>query len=201
MQTRDMGPGIASMEVKELKIINRTADKEVLERQKEINQSMRTLNKTIVLPEKTAQRYEELFGKQKQKTAIKITILFFTLALTLGFFLQPSIFLVTQGEEIKITNLSQREIKNINIYTSEQFFSLLLGNNTAPTLKLAKLNPRQEMFIPTQRTTVFFAFAERQLPAVGAVQKLLEEYNTQNINKQENDNNSGLYRTLKQNIP
>lgn len=192
---KTMKPGLEVMEINTLKIEERVSEKHVATRQKEINKNLDDFKKEIALPTKTNQRYYETFGKNDEKIALKATIAAFIAAFLFLLFIQPSILFVNTDDQLKVVNYSERELKNLKVYEISDLLEIFSKNKEIVVLQ-DKVAPNEEIIIPIKETSLFIAFADRQIPAIGSV-ILPETYQTNNINKQEADNNTGIYKGIK----
>jgi hypothetical protein len=174
--------GMQLMELSTLKAQNKVNEKEITTQKKEIDKSITDAKKSP-LPKNTLARFDREFGKAKEKNAYKTAIVLFFVAILLSFFIQPSIFFVKDQNDLKLINYTQREIKNLSIYS---FNDLARGQNK-PVFFIEKLYPHTVLPIVSKETTVFLAFADRQMPAIGVF-----TLSNQNIN---NDGNANNYKT------
>ena len=177
--------GIEVLMLSSLKAENKAKEKHISEQKKEIDKAINSA-KENPLPKKTMQRFDREFSKQKEKNAFKTTVVLFFVAIIITSVLQPSIFFIKSGNELKLVNYSQRELRNVSVYSFNEF----ARGTTKPALFFERLDPKTSLPIINKETTVFVAFAERQMPAIGVY--TLES--NQNINNAENSN---TYRTQK----
>lgn len=174
--------GMEVLELSSLKAENKAKGKQILEQKKEIDDAIKNA-KNSPLPKKTLQRFDREFGKQKEKNAFKTAMVLFAVAIIISFILQPSIFFVKNGDALLLSNYSQREIKNVSIYS----FNDLISGNDKPLFFIQKLQPKTTLPMANKETAVLIAFADRQLPAIGVY-----TLPKQNIN---NDGNVTKYKT------
>ena len=105
--------GMQLMALSDLKAQNKINEKSITTQKKEIDKSIISA-KDFPLPINTLQRFDREFGKNKEKNAYKAAVVLLFVAIIISFFLQPSIFFVKDGNELKLINYSQREIKNLS---------------------------------------------------------------------------------------
>ncbi len=184
-----------------LKLETRLMEKEVTDNQKEIKKSISSIGRPIELPKKSAKRFEDTFGKKKEKTAIKIVMATFVILFVFLLFLQPSLFFVTTSDQTILQNLSQREIKNVKIYSANSIFDLLTLTKNPPIVQRDIIYAKENLSISYNKTAVLIAFADRQLPAIGTIIPLEDFGQSATINNTNNDSNTGLYKGLKGQIP
>ena len=182
----------------ELKKQEMVVKQEVADRQKEIDQTIKIVQKKGLLPRTTAERYDKKFGKKNEKKAFFNVIIVFLFCFILTFFVQPSIFFLNNTSGLSITNYSQREVKNLSVYRLEDFFSQIGGKAAQPVLLAQTLGPKSTLQINSPKTQVFLALADRQLPAIGII---LNPASNQQINTSSNNDNGDLvYSKLREQL-
>jgi len=191
---------LQTMDLPELRKETKTAKKEITQNQKEITKSLKSIGKPIELPKKSTSRYAERFGKKDEKTAIKILIATFAIVFVFLLFAQPSIFFVNSQKGTILENFSEREIKNLKIYSSNTIFDLIFMFNKNPVFEKEIVSPREQIALESNETSILIAFADRQLPAIGSIIFPEDYYQTKSINTSNTDNNTGLYKGLRQQI-
>jgi hypothetical protein len=197
MQIKTLKPGLQEIDLDDLKIEAKTTHIEIQKKQKELNKMVENIDKgPIQLPKKTLQRYEKNFGKTVEKNAFKLVFAAFIIAFIFSFFMQPSIIFSNNKDEIMLVNLAGRNVKNIEVYDFGELANVLSQNAKTPVTTKLSLAPGEALSVPTTKTTIFIAFAERQLPAVGTIYKYSPGKANTNINNSKNDINSGLYSGL-----
>lgn len=184
-----------------LKLETKLMEKEVTDNQKEIKRSISSIGRPIELPKKSAKRFEETFGKKKEKTAVKIVIATFVIIFIFLLFLQPSLFFVTTNDQTTLQNFSQREVKNVKIYSANGIFDLFSLTSKPPILQKDIIYAKESVQIDYNKIAVLIAFADRQLPAIGTIIPLEDFGQSTTINNTNEDNNAGLYKGLKGQIP
>ncbi|MFA6064528.1 MAG: hypothetical protein WCW44_05570 [archaeon] len=189
------------VDLSELKLETKLKEKEVTNNQKEIRKSINAIGKPVELPKKSEKRFEDLFGKKKEKTAIKIVITAFVILFLFLLFLQPSLYFYNTNDNTILANLSDRELTNVKVYSANTLFDLFSLTSKPPILQKANMLRKEEIKMDFRTTTVLIAFADRQLPAIGTI--ITQEDFNQNttINNTNTDSNAGIYRGLQGQIP
>ena len=98
---------------------SKIAAKSVREKQKELDKAIKDFSKAPALPEKTSKRYEDFFGKEREKKAFRGVAIIIALLIIITLFFQPSIFFFSDQGQIKLQNLSGREVRNVAVYNFE----------------------------------------------------------------------------------
>ncbi|MFA6268927.1 MAG: hypothetical protein WCW13_01370 [archaeon] len=157
------------LRVGELKKMDKYNQQEFVTRQKEINQSIKTVSNGKMLPERTLARYDERFSKKNEKRALLFVLCAFLVAFTFSFFMQPSIFFQYYSDTVYLANLSGREINNISIYPVTELAGLQKLEKTQAIVFIEKLAPKEVITIPSDYTGLFVALSDRQMPAIGFI--------------------------------
>jgi len=161
-------------------------EKNLGEQKKEIDKAIKNARENP-LPQKTQARFDREFGKTKEKNAFKTVIVLFAVAIIITFFMQPSLFFIETNNQLNLVNYSQREIKNVSIYSLNEY----INGNSKPIFRLQKLPAKATLPMMNNEVTILVAFAERQMPAIGVYS--LENQNFNNSG----DNNYKTQQTLK----
>lgn len=167
------GENLASLEeieLPDLKKIRAISERKVINKQKEIDAAIDEFSKGVKLPKEVVERFEKTFGRGTTKKAVRRTIFFFALVFLLLLFFQPSMLTASTQTELKITNLSERQINNVAVYDLGELPKLFSGGVT-PICEKNTLDGKEELVVEVGREGIFLVTAERQLPAIGLVFK------------------------------
>lgn len=164
MQDERMGRGsMEIMTLPQLKDIVIANEKTLKENQKEINANIKNYYKSPELPKEVRKRFEEKFGKTRTKIAMRNSIIAFALICFFLLFLQPSIFVRSTPNGLAISNMTNREVKNVTVQT----FAGLFDPTQKPLFEKASLSARENISVELAGEGIYLVLAERQFPMLG----------------------------------
>jgi len=157
--------GAREKPLSELKLESKVAAKTVLDKQKELDKAIKDFSKAPALPEKTSKRYEDFFGREREKKAFRGVAIIIALLIIITLFFQPSIFFFSDQGQIKLQNLSGREVTNVAVYNFKDLGDFLAGK-AIPVTSKATLTSKETLLVNPTENTILFAVADRQMIAV-----------------------------------